>query len=240
MKLRTIFLFLIFLCIYVLVLAQQEETLTITTYYPSPAGVYRELTTDNLTVNQRTDTYFLHVKDSRTYLEGLDGANFHWINVRGSEMLGFRGDGLVQINGNLYVTGNLNVSGSKNAVVNTSYSSQTKLYSLESPSAWFEDFGSAQLKNGSITIQLDPIFLEVISKEKPFVVFITPTSPGSSLYIAHQDKRSFTVKDNNNSKSKATFYWRVVGRRKNFENVRFNDVETKESWLIPKEDSNKG
>ncbi|MCM8800105.1 MAG: hypothetical protein NC900_05215, partial [Candidatus Omnitrophica bacterium] len=78
MRTKTVFLFLIFLCLYVLVLAQ-EETLTITTYYPSPAGVYRDLTTDNLTVNSTTFTYFLHVGDSRTYLEGLDGAGFHWI-----------------------------------------------------------------------------------------------------------------------------------------------------------------
>jgi hypothetical protein len=90
--------------------SQTQETLTVTTYYPSPRGMYKELTTENLTVSDRTDTYRLHVGDSRTYLDGLDGASLHWIVVGGVEMLGLSTT-QVNLSGKLRVYTDLVVEG---------------------------------------------------------------------------------------------------------------------------------
>jgi hypothetical protein len=49
---RSLILFLIFCSLYVVVLAQQEESLIITTYYPSPYGSYIELTAHRMKIGQ--------------------------------------------------------------------------------------------------------------------------------------------------------------------------------------------
>jgi len=53
MKVRALFLFASILCL-AAASASAEETITITTYYPSPYGVYNELTTYSNTYLART------------------------------------------------------------------------------------------------------------------------------------------------------------------------------------------
>jgi len=138
----------------------------------------------------------------------------------------------------LHVIGNIYASGIKSAIVETS-KGEIPLYAMESPFVWFEDFGTAKLENGQIEVKLDSIFLETISNQKPFVVYITPTSPHGSLYIASQTNHSFIVKDKDNPNSNASFNWRVVGIRKGYENLRFglDDQGALEGFILPSEPS---
>jgi hypothetical protein len=48
------------------------------------------------------------------------------------------------------------------------------LSAIESPKNWFEDFGSAQLADGSAVVVLDPDFMQTINTGKGYHVFLTP------------------------------------------------------------------
>lgn len=65
------------------------------------------------------------------------------------------------------------VNGTKSASVGTSQGNQL-LYVTESPEVWFEDVGRSKLIAGSVTIKLDPLFLETIfiDDNHPISVFL--------------------------------------------------------------------
>jgi hypothetical protein len=122
-------------------------------------------------------------------------------------------------NGNAYIMGDLEVLGNKNAVVPTSRGAK-KVYAQESPESWFEDFGSGKLEAGECTVELDPLFLETVTvdSDHPILVFITPTEPMGNFHV-RKDDDSFTVVAEGRG-SLATFDWRVVAKRRGYEDAR--------------------
>jgi len=60
-----------------------------------------------------------------------------------------------QFDGNVVVNRDLNVTGAKSAVVQSRDGSLRRLYAVESPESWFEDFGTGQLKDGHAQVRLD-------------------------------------------------------------------------------------
>ena len=86
-NIRTIFLFsLSILNIFLALPVFAEDTLTITTYYPSPYGVYRELRAKRIAIG---DDY-------------IDGANYTWQDTES-------GSGEVDFNADLVVEGNVGI-----------------------------------------------------------------------------------------------------------------------------------
>jgi hypothetical protein len=130
--------------------------------------------------------------------------------------------GDAHIDGHIYVVG-----GKKHAVVKTDNYGTRLTYADESTEVFFFDRGKGQLKNGQVTIELDPIFLETITvdEEHPLTVYVTPTSECKGLYVAQTTNSSFTVKELCNGKSNATFDWEVGGKRKGFENERLAEFK---------------
>ncbi len=148
-------------------------------------------------------------------------------NGYGSSAGYFEGDnwagtfvGHVQVGGNFYVFG------SKNAVVKIDENEQRLVYCQESPEVWFEDFGEGQLKQGKADIQLDPTFLKTvtISEEHPMKVFIQLNDDCNGVYVK-RGNTGFSVVELNNGKSDAHFTYRVVAKRKGYENVRLEKIE---------------
>jgi hypothetical protein len=76
--------------------------------------------------------------------------------------------------GTVNITGDLTVGGVKNAVVETASFGKRKLYAVESPENWFEDFGRAKLVNGHAVITIEPVFAETVNTEGDYYVFVTP------------------------------------------------------------------
>jgi hypothetical protein len=121
------------------------------------------------------------------------------------------------VNGSFYAT-------SKSSSAKTS-TGEYLFYSEESTEHWFSDFGSSKLLNGEVKIYLDPIFQEAISDEKPYVVILSPTSDCNGLYVLEKNKDSFLVKELNNGQSNATFDYKVVGKRRGYEDIRLEKME---------------
>ena len=136
--------------------------------------------------------------------------------------------------GDVYINGDIFCSGPKSAAIQDK-DGWHAVYCQESPEIWFEDFGSGQLENGKAYIQLHKDFLGIvtINKDYPMKVFIQLTDPECNgvAVVKHQD--GFEVIELAEGKSDATFDWRVVAKRKGFENRRFDLVSKQSNKIRP-------
>jgi len=123
--------------------------------------------------------------------------------------------------------GDLKCTGSKSAVVSVdSGSRKVALYALEAPENWFEDFGSGHLSNGEAVIHLEPTFAQTVNTGMDYHVFPVPNGDCKGLYVAEKTANGFVVRELGAGKSNIAFDYRIVARRKDYENIRLAD-ETK-------------
>ena len=100
------------------------------------------------------------------------------------------------------------------------------LQTEESPEVWFTDYGSGQLINGQVTINFDPTFAGSINMNNPYHVFIQLEGPCTGgVYVANKTATGFTVVQQDATTSNAAFSYRITGKRKHFENLRFATEE---------------
>lgn len=73
---------------------------------------------------------------------------------------------------------------------------------------WLGETGNAQLINGHIRVDFDPIYLQsiTIDDKHPYRIQITPTSDCKGLYVI-KDEKGFDVYESNGGKSNASFDW---------------------------------
>jgi hypothetical protein len=128
--------------------------------------------------------------------------------------------------GNAVVTGTLTAA-VKNAMVAFPDGSQRVLHCMESPEHWFEDFGTAKLKNGRAVVALDADFAKVI-KRGDYRVFVTPEGDCRGLYVRNRSAARFEVRELAGGTSNVAFSYRIVGRRKDIrKHRRFAKIDTR-------------
>jgi hypothetical protein len=128
---------------------------------------------------------------------------------------------LIDTSGDLTCTGN--VSGA----VQGQGERMVRLYAMQSPENWFEDFGSATLSDGWATVRFDPNFAATVNTSVEYHVFITPKGDSGALYVSNETASGFEVHEHGGGRSNIAFDYRIVGRRKGYENVRLEDVTDK-------------
>jgi hypothetical protein len=127
------------------------------------------------------------------------------------------------------VEGNFSVTGTKSAVVKLEDGKAVTLYAVEASENWFEDFGSSKLKEGKAVVQIDPTFVKTVNTEVDYHVFLTPRGQCMGLYVANQKGTFFEVGELNGGKSDISFSYRIVAKRKGYEDqrlVQVNDDQT--------------
>ncbi len=127
--------------------------------------------------------------------------------------------------GDVFIAGDYTATGTKSATVEVDGESR-QLYSQESPEVWFEDFGEGELVNGRAHIELDPIFLKTVTIDTrhPMKVFVQLTSGEPVPVVVTKGTTGFDVKVAD-ATSNASFDYRVVTKRKGYEDVRLEKVE---------------
>ena len=174
---------------------------------------------------QGTSTSSYGLAGASTTSFGLVGASSQAIGVYGrGGTVGIYGVPInpggfaAQFNGNVVIQGSLTVTGSypKSAAVKKRDGTQARMYCMESPESWFEDFGTAELKQGQATVDLDPEFDQVV-KGDDYRVFLTPIGVDCSLYVSRKGPHRFDVRTVGGALKNGTFDFRVVARR--FDNV---------------------
>ena len=135
----------------------------------------------------------------------------------------------------VYYSNGLGGSGSKSCIVKTSQG-PTALYCQESPENWFEDFGEGTLVNGQTHIELDALFLETvtINAANPMKVFVQLEGDCNGVYVS-KGITGFDVVELKNGTSNVPFSYRVVAKRKGFEDKRLDYTAAGENdpYLYP-------
>src|ERR1022692_455666 len=148
---------------------------------------------------------------------GYDGTNSsaRLLNVFSNA---FGGGCTIDVNGNLSCTGTITTP-----VKLEGSSRELAFNAIESPESWFEDFGSGQLSNGTAVISLEPTFVQTVNTGVDYHVFLTPKGDSHGLYVTHETATSFEVREQDRGTSNIAFDYRIVAKRKGFENVRLED-----------------
>jgi hypothetical protein len=123
----------------------------------------------------------------------------------------------------VYYSGGLSGSGTKNCVMRSSRG-PVALYCQESPENWFEDFGSGTLAGGRAHVDLDALFLETVTVDSrhQMKVFVQQTSGEPVNLVVHKGSAGFDVVGP--AGSDVSFDYRVVAKRKGFEDARLDVV----------------
>jgi hypothetical protein len=135
----------------------------------------------------------------------------------------------------VYYSGGLGGSGSKSCIVKTSQG-PTALYCQESPENWFEDFGEGTLVNGQTHVELDALFLETvtINAANPMKVFVQLEGDCNGVYVS-KGITGFDVVELKSGASNVPFSYRIVAKRKGFEDRRLDYTAAGENdaYLYP-------
>lgn len=114
----------------------------------------------------------------------------------------------------LFVNGSLAVSGTKSSTVRIPDGTYRKLYAVEAPENWFEDYGTGTLVGGRATIQLEPVFRQTIDTAQTYHVFLTPHSADiESLAVTARRADQFVVEANGKGNVDGTFSYRILAKR---------------------------
>jgi hypothetical protein len=128
-----------------------------------------------------------------------------------------------QFDGTVTVNGSFSATGIKSAIVKDSAGDFRRMYCLESPESYFEDFGRATLSGGSVSISLDTTYASTVHTDDYFV-FLTEVGSASGVYVASQTSTGFVVASTVPGAS-STFNYRVVAHRADVNAPRLQKVD---------------
>jgi hypothetical protein len=132
----------------------------------------------------------------------------------------------------VYENGNMTATGTKSAEVKTATYGSRLMYAIESPEVWFEDIGTAYLKDGAVTVKFDPIFAETIDLNIDYHVYVTPICEEAVvLFVTAKTAEGFNVQGVtlNNQSSNCSFDYRVTAKRLGYENTRLAPTDSNDN-----------
>ena len=146
------------------------------------------------------------------YGEALGGFGVVGINSSGVGFSGWFGGGP------LIVLSELLVTGGKSAVVPHPDGFHRRFFAVESPESWFEDYGEAELVDGSAEVGLDPDFAHFVDTNH-YHVFLSPYGETAGIHVARRHREGFSVIAKS-ARGRIKFSYRVVAKRKDVRRYR--------------------
>src|SRR5476651_1796321 len=113
--------------------------------------------------------------------------------------------------GNLTIAGEITTSGSCQNGCNVP-GHRLISYAPRESSPTMEDFGEAQLTNGSAYVRIDGAFANAIDQKSDYLVFITPDGDTKGLYVATRSPGGFQVRESGGGRSTLDFSYRIVAK----------------------------
>jgi hypothetical protein len=133
--------------------------------------------------------------------------------------------------GPVAVSGDFTVFGAKSAAVPHPDGTHRRLYCVESPESWFEDFGKSQLECGAADVMIDRDFAAVALLDD-YHVFLTQYGAMDVLSVTEQTSKGFRVEAKDLT-STTRFSWRIVAKRKDIPAPRFEPVTVPAEPVLP-------
>ncbi len=198
----------------------------------SDANIYGELGNANEGVEGSSDIdygVYGFSSSSNTTLAGVGGADNAGYGVSGLTVTGAgvfgqsSGSGYAgSFAGNVHISGSYTATGTKTAEVKLANGSPVKLYCEEAAEVYFSDYGESQLTDGKAHISLDPTFLQTVTidAQHPMMVFVQMEGDCKGVFVTNKTSMSFDVAELQGGTSNASFSYRVVCKRKYFEDER--------------------
>jgi hypothetical protein len=132
-------------------------------------------------------------------------------------------------------------STNKPATVKLNDGEKVKLFSEESAEVYFNDYGEATLQNGRAHVELDPKFVQTVTIDKnhPMRVFVQLEGDCRGVYVTNKTAAGFDVVELQGGASNAHFSYRIVCKRKYYEDerlatdaqdVQFNERVLETAW----------
>jgi hypothetical protein len=103
------------------------------------------------------------------------------------------------------------------------------LYCEEATEVWFSDYGFGRLNGGRAVIDIDPLFAETVSLDRPYHVFVQPYGD-TELYVSNRTATGFEVYARD-GESDIDFSYRVVAKRKGHEDKRLEHMPVAERTI---------
>ena len=141
----------------------------------------------------------------------------------------FGGKCLIDVSGLLTCTGGLLA-----AVPVDGGARQVSLPAVESAENWFEDAGSSQLSNGEAVVNIESVFAETVNTAVGYHVFLTPNGDCKGLYVAQKSRTSFVVRELGGGTASIAFDYRIMAKRKGYEQIRLADRTKEMNARLPK------
>jgi hypothetical protein len=118
-------------------------------------------------------------------------------------------------------------SSNKPATVKLNDGSKVKLFAEEATEVFFSDYGEADLSRGRAHIELDATFLQTVTLDArhPMRVFIQLEGDCNGVFVTHKTATGFDVVELRAGVSDAHFSYRVVCKRKYYEDERLANDE---------------
>jgi hypothetical protein len=115
----------------------------------------------------------------------------------------------------------------KPATVKTRTGEKIKLFTEEAAELFFNDYGDGRLNRGSIHIELDPLYLETVTVDEshPLKVFVQLEDDCKGVYVTRKTATGFDVMELQGGTSDARFTYRVMCKRKYYEDERLATEE---------------
>jgi hypothetical protein len=88
---------------------------------------------------------------------------------------------------------------------------------------WFEDAGSSKLVNGQAIVNIESVFGETVNTGVDYHVFLTPNADCKGLYVAQKSRTSFIVRELGGGTASIAFDYRIMAKRKGYEQIRLAD-----------------
>jgi hypothetical protein len=133
------------------------------------------------------------------------------------------------------------VGGPKSAAVPHPDGSHRRLYCMESPESWFEDFGSGVLECGRADVAIDPDFAAMVDLSN-YHVFLTEHDTHQHLIVRNRTAAGFAVEADSEMAAlkgkqdvdlNGAFSWRVVAKRKDITCERLAPVTIPPEPTLP-------
>jgi hypothetical protein len=131
----------------------------------------------------------------------------------------------------VFVSGNLTCSGSVGGHASIPNGAagprDVAMYSVQAAENWFEDAGSGQLRNGTAVVALETAYAQTVNAGMEYHVFLTPKGDCKGLYVTNETAGGFEVHELGGGSSSIAFDYRIMARRKGYENIRMADLTGK-------------
>ncbi len=127
----------------------------------------------------------------------------------------------------IYARGTFTASGTKSAEVKLDDGTPIRLFSEEATEVYFTDYGDGTLQSGRAHIELDPRFLQTVTIDAahPLKAFIQLEGDCKGVYVTNKTSTGFDVVELQGGESYVPFTYRVVCKRKYFEDQRMPSPE---------------